>query len=208
MRLSSFVAILASLCILTACSNLKTTASSQLESTSVDDTAAQAYRIGVDDVVNVSVWRNPDLSVSVPVRPDNMISVPLVGDVRAGGLTPEALAHDIRESLSEFIREPQVTVIVTGLNSTAFLSRVRITGAVNNPLSLPYRKGMTVLDLVLESGGLNDFALANSTKLYRRSGSEGTTLSVNLGDILKRGRLQTNYLLQPGDILTVPERLF
>lgn len=167
------------------------------------------YRIGVDDRVQVSVWKNPDLSITAPVRPDGRISVPLIGDVLAGGKTPPELANTIREKLAVYIRDPNVTVIVTDLNSHEFLTRVRVTGAVRTPRSLPFRQGMTVLDAILEAGGLNDFASPNRTKLYRsnkKSGSE--VFDVDLGDILNRGRLQTNYTLLPGDVVTVPERIF
>ena len=111
--------------------------------------ATDSYHIGVDDIVQVSVWRNPELGITVPVRPDGKISVPLVGDVNAGGLTPAEVAKDIQEKLGAFVRDPQVAVILTDLRSHEYLSRVRVTGAVRQPVSLPYRPGMTVLDLSL-----------------------------------------------------------
>lgn len=170
--------------------------------------AQETYHIGVDDRVQVSVWRNPDLSVTVPVRPDGMISVPLIGDVHAGGLTPEQVAKSIRQKLATYIRDPNVTVIVTELRSHEFLSRVRITGAVRTPRSLAYRQGMTVLDAVLEAGGVNDFAAPNRTKLYRREKNKTEVLEIDLGDILNKGQLETNAVLVPGDVITVPERIF
>lgn len=166
------------------------------------------YRIGVDDRVQVSVWRNPELSLTVPVRPDGKISVPLIGDVQAGGKTAQELAAAVRENLKVYIRDPEVTVIVTDLRSHEFLSRIRVTGAVQTPRSMPYRPGMTVLDAILESGGPNDFAAANRTKLYRTSDGKTTILDIALGDILNSGKLQTNFTLIPGDVVTVPERLF
>lgn len=166
------------------------------------------YTIGVGDQLSVSVWRNPDISVEVPVRPDGMISVPLIGDIQAAEQQPERLAATIKSKLANFIKNPQVTVVVTDAVSSSFLHRVRVTGAVNQPASLPYNKGMTVMDLVLVSGGLTDFASANDTKLYR-IGSAGTKIyKIKLDDILEKGDIQTNFLLQPGDIVTVPERLF
>jgi len=165
-----------------------------------------AYLIGVDDQVQVSVWRNPELSVTV--RPDGMISVPLVGDVLAGGRTPMSVADAIRGKLGSFVRDPNVTVIVTELRSHEYLSRVRVTGAVTSPRSLPYRQGMTVLDAVLEAGGPNQFASAERSRLYRQQDDESTVMKVELDAILKKGDLETNYRLQPGDIITVPERLF
>jgi len=166
------------------------------------------YKIGVDDRVQVSVWRNPDLSVTVPVRPDGMISVPLIGDVRAGGKTTTDLAADIKEKLGVYVRDPTVTVIVTELRSHEYLSRIRVTGAVRTPRSSQYRQGMTVVDAVLEAGGLNDFAAPNRTKLYRTIDGVPKVYSINLGDILKNGNLETNMRLFPGDVIAVPERIF
>src|SRR5690606_961596 len=111
--------------------------------------AVGEYLIGVDDIVQVTVWRNPELGITVPVRPDGRISVPLVGDVVAGGLTPSAVAADIQDKLAAYVRDPQVAVILTDLRSHEYLSRVRVTGAVRQPVSIPFRQGMTVLDAVL-----------------------------------------------------------
>lgn len=164
------------------------------------------YRIGVDDQLQVAVWRNPELSVSVPVRPDGRISVPLIGDVMAGGRSPEEVARDIEERLAAYVRDPKVAVILTELRSHEFISRVRVTGAVRTPISIPYRQGMTVLDAVLQAGGVNEFAAANRTRLYRRNGEHTQTLPVRLGAILGTGDLDTNVEVRPGDVITVPER--
>lgn len=166
------------------------------------------YRIGVDDRLQITVWRNPELSATVPVRPDGKISVPLIGDVLAGGNTPTQVAAIIKEKLSAYIREPNVAVILTELRSHEFLSRVRVTGAVRTPRSMPYRPGMTVLDAVLEAGGVNDFASPNRSKLYRKEKTKTGFLEVNLADILTKGKLESNFALRPGDVVTVPERLF
>ena len=166
------------------------------------------YRIGVDDRVQIVVWRNPELSVTAPVRPDGKISVPIIGDVEAGGRTPSEVSEIIKKRLSEYVRDPNVAVILTELRSHEFLSRVRVTGAVRTPRSMPHRQGMTVLDAVLEAGGVNDFASPNRTKVYRKVKDKTAVLEVDLGDILKKGRLETNYPLKPGDVVTVPERLF
>jgi polysaccharide biosynthesis/export protein len=166
------------------------------------------YRIGVDDRVQVTVWRNPELSVTAPVRPDGRISVPIIGDVEAGGHTPSEVADIIKNKLSAYIREPSVAVILTELRSHEFLTRVRVTGAVRAPRSMPHRQGMTVLDAVLEAGGVTDFASPNRTRLYRNGKDKTEVYEVNLGDILKKGRLESNYPLRPGDVITVPERSF
>lgn len=170
------------------------------------DEATDLYRIGVDDQLQVAVWRNPELSVSVPVRPDGRISVPLIGDVLAGGRSPEEVARDIEEQLAAYIRDPKVAVILTELRSHEFISRVRVTGAVRTPISIPHRQGMTVLDAVLQAGGVNEFAAANRTRLYRRLGESTQALPVRLGAILGSGDLDTNLEVRPGDVITVPER--
>lgn len=166
------------------------------------------YRIGVDDVISINVWGNEALSVEVPVRPDGMISMPLIGDVQAGQRTPGEVSSDIKRKLSSYIRNPNVTVMLTELNSHQYLSRVRVTGAVETPLSIPYRQGITVLDAILEAGGVNEFASENSTKLYRKQNGKTVVFDIKLGNILNKGELSTNYYLKPGDIVTVPERLF
>lgn len=167
------------------------------------------YRIGVDDKIKVDVWKNKDLSIDVPVRPDGMISVPLVGDVLAGGKTPPEVAADITKALGQYIRNPNVTIIVTDLISHEFLSRVRVTGAVGTPSSMQHRQGLTVLDAVLETGGLTEFASADKTKVYRdHGGADKEVIPVQLGKIIKKGDLSTNITLCPGDIVAVPERFF
>ena len=166
------------------------------------------YRSGVDDIVQVSVWRNPELGITVPVRPDGMISVPLVGDVTAGGRTPAEVSEDIQKKLSTFVRDPQVAVILTDLRSHEYLSRVRVTGAVRQPISIPFRPGMTVLDAVLAAGGVTEFAASDRSDLYRKNADETQTYPVRLDRILNRGDLSTNYPVAPGDVITVPERTF
>ena len=171
-------------------------------------TAVDSYKIGVDDIVQVSVWRNPELGITVPVRPDGMISVPLVGDVAAGGHTPAEVAKDIQTKLASFVRDPQVAVILTDLRSHEYLSRVRVTGAVRQPVSIPYRPGMTVLDAVLAAGGVTEFAAGDRSELYRKSGEGTETYAVRLDKILNRGDLSTNFPVSPGDVITIPERTF
>ena len=166
------------------------------------------YRIGVGDMLQVNVWRNAELSVTVPVRPDGKISMPLVGDIVAANLTTQQLSTSIVEVLTNYVRSPQVTIIVTNPSSSDFQLRVRITGAVRNPQSIPYREGMTVLDLVLMAGGSNEFASANKAKLYRKINNETKVYPVYLEDLLEQGKVATNYPLQPSDIVTVPERSF
>lgn len=176
---------------------------------SVTTTASvEEYLLGVTDVVRVSVWRNEDLSVEVPVRPDGKISVPLVGDVQASGRTPQALADDIESGLARYIRQPQVSIVVTSMGSHEYTDRVRVTGAVEQPVSVPHRAGMTVLDIVLGAGGTTPFAALNKSMLYRKIDGEVVAIPIKLEDILNNGDVSTNYAIRPGDILSIPERNF
>jgi polysaccharide export outer membrane protein len=167
-----------------------------------------AYKIDVGDQVSVSVWKNPELSISEPVRPDGKIAVHLLGDIDAAGKTPEELAKDIEVGLSNYIMDPNVTVILTGLAGQAFLSRIRVTGAVGSNTSMTYHQGMTVLDAVLDAGSVSIYADANRTKLHRRTESGTETYNIRLKDILENGDMTTNVDLAPGDVITVPESIF
>jgi polysaccharide export outer membrane protein len=168
----------------------------------------EEYQIGIGDAVAVNVWRNPDLSVSVTVRPDGKISVPLVGDLTVDNKTTEVVSEEIKTALASFIRNPQVTVIVTNPTSAEFIHRIRVTGAVQAQRSIPFRKGITVLDVVLEAGGLTPFANGNESKLYRQTQEGAKVYPIYLSDILEKGALDSNYILYPQDIITVPERGF
>lgn len=190
--------------IIGACASQKTP---QLPPLS-DSGLLSEYRIGVGDTLQISVWRNPELSLSVPVRPDGKISMPLIGDLIAADLTASQLSDNIVKGLASYVRNPQVTVIVTNPSSSDFQRRVRITGAVNSPQSIPYREGMTVLDLVLLAGGPSEFASGNKAKLYRRVNGEVKVYPIKLDDLINDGKIETNYMLQPSDIVTVPERAF
>ena len=206
-----FLILLLSMAVLlvTACSsNISISEDSDLLKDGGADGGAVNYTIGVDDTVQINVWKNPELSVSVPVRPDGRISMPLIGDIKAAGLEPETVAKNIRHKLSKFVRDPNVTVMVTGLQSHTYLTRLRVTGAVVKPSSMNYRPGMTVLDAILDAGGVNDFASPNNTKLYRKINGKTHVINILLDDILNAGELKTNLELRPGDIITVPERLF
>ena len=173
-----------------------------------EDSAAPEYRLGAGDVVAVSVWKNPDLSVTVPVRPDGFISVPLAGDIMAGNRTPAEIAIDAESKLRQFIRTPKVSIIVEELNSAEFQNRVRVVGGVAEPKSIAHRDGMTVIDLVLEAGGLTDFAAPDNARLIRNVDGRTRTYPVYLDAIFDSGVVDTNYRLEPGDVVTVPERRF
>jgi polysaccharide export outer membrane protein len=165
------------------------------------------YVIGPGDTVQVFVWRNPELSVSVPVRPDGKISTPLVEDMVAVGRTSSELAREIEKVLTEYIRSPQVNIIVT--NPVSTFSHVKVIGEVEKPQSVPYREGLTVLDVVLAVGGLTEFAAGNRAKIVRRNGSgEEQEIRVRLSSLVRKGRVSENVEVQPGDILIVPESFF
>jgi polysaccharide export outer membrane protein len=168
----------------------------------------ESYKMSVGDVVQVNVWKNPELSMSEPIRPDGKISLPLIGDVMAVGYTPEQLAADIEKRLSAYVKTPNVTVILTSLQGNEFLSRIRVTGAVAKDLSIGYHQGMTVLDAVLAAGSVDLYADGNDTKLHRRTATGSETYDIRLKDIMEDGDMTTNVLLLPGDIITVPERSF
>lgn len=174
----------------------------------VSSVLIDSYLIGVGDELKVTVWNNPELSIEAPVRPDGKIAVPLVGDVMAAGLEPELLASNIKQQLSKYVNNPNVTVILTELQSSEFISRIRVTGSVTTNISMPYRMGMTVLDAVLEAGSVTIYAYSNGTKLHRRSGNGTKSYDIRLKDILEDGDMTTNVMLMPGDVITVPESAF
>lgn len=167
---------------------------------------ADDYIIGPGDVLQVFVWRNPELTVTVPVRPDGKVSTPLVEDMVAVGKAPTALARDIEQVLAEYVRSPQVNVIVT--QAASVFSQVRVVGQVQQPQALSYREGMTVLDAVLAVGGLAEFAAPDRTKLVRSENGKQNEIRIRLGRLLNDGDLSQNLALQPGDVLLVPESRF
>jgi polysaccharide export outer membrane protein len=201
-------ALLLSLLLVGGCASSGPDAATLEAMSSAQAIGEEKYKIGPGDVLNISVWNTPELTLSVPVRPDGYISMPLVGDIKADGIDAATLATNITETLGVQLRNPQVTVVVGQVNSGLYLTRVRVTGAVNNPISIPYAKGMSVLDVILEAGGMNPIAAGNRTKLYRVTDGKLVEVDINLEDILLRGRLETNYPLLPGDVLTVPESVF
>jgi polysaccharide export outer membrane protein len=197
---------LACLLVRGACTTIP--ASNEAPPVTAHPEAVTNYHIGVDDQLQITVWQNPELSVSVPVRPDGKITVPLIGDVLAGGQTPTQVSGEIQDKLKAYVRDPQVAVIVTQLRSHEYLTRVSVTGAVQHPVSAPYHQGMTVLDAILAAGGVNVYAAADDTVLYRKIGDGTKAFRVRLDKILQSGDLATNYPLQPGDVITVPTRSF
>jgi polysaccharide biosynthesis/export protein len=164
------------------------------------------YVIGPGDSLQIFVWRNPELTVTVPVRPDGKISTPLVENMVAVGKSPSQLARDIEVVLSEFVREPQVNVILGAAVST--FSQVKVVGEVRTPQAMPFREGLRVLDVVLASGGLTEFAAPNRARIVRQVNGKNVETKVKLGDLLNDGDLRQNLELKPGDVLIVPQSMF
>ena len=164
------------------------------------------YKIGPLDSVNVTVWRNPEISASVPVRPDGKITAPLIEDLPALGKDPTTLARDIEKALSKFIRDPVVTVIVTAFNGPAD-QQIRIIGEAARPQAVAYRQNMSVLDVMIVVGGLTDFADGNKAVLVRGA-EQGKQYSVRLNDLVRRGDISANVQVRPGDVLIIPQSWF
>jgi polysaccharide export outer membrane protein len=172
-----------------------------------DVTLAQyKYLIGPGDLLSVIVWRNPDLSMSVPVRPDGRISLPLVEDLPAAGKDPTAVAREVERALSKYLRDPVVTIVVTQFGGP-YSEQIRVIGQAAKPQALPYRANMTLLDVMIAVGGITDFADGNRSNILRTS--EGNKLySVRLDDLLRDGDISANVAIKPGDVLIIPESWF
>lgn len=164
------------------------------------------YVIGPGDTVNVVVWRNPDLSTSVPVRPDGRITVPLVEDLQAIGKNPTTLARDMEKALSKYIRDPVVTVVVTNFVGP-FSEQIRVVGEATKPQALAYRQNMTMLDVMIAVGGITDFADGNRATLLRSS-EGGKLYTVRLKDLLRGGDIGANVDVKPGDVVVIPQSWF
>ena len=165
------------------------------------------YRIGPGDSLNIFVWRNPELTLTVPVRPDGRLSIPLVEDVVAIGKTPTTLAREFEERLSKYVKEPLVTVIVEGFVGP-IPEQIRVIGEAAQPRAIPYRADMTLLDLMIAVGGLTRYAAGNDSVLIRTQQGEQNTYSVHLSSLIRDGDIESNVALRPGDILIIPQRLF
>jgi len=164
------------------------------------------YLIGAGDTLSLIVWRNPDLSMSVPVRPDGKISLPLVEDLAVAGKDPVMVAREIEGALSKYIRDPVVTVVVTQF-AGPYSEQIRVIGQATKPQTLPYRENMTLLDVMIAVGGMTDFADGNRANILRTS--EGNKLySVRLNDLVRKGDISANVAVRPGDIVIIPESWF
>ncbi len=164
------------------------------------------YVVGAGDTLNIIVWRNPELSMSVPVRPDGKISTPLVDELVAQGKTSIEIARDVEKALSQLVRDPVVTIIVTSFIGP-YSEQIRVVGEAAKPQTLPYKQKMTVLDVMIAVGGLTDFADGNGASITRTSEGD-KRYSVRLKDLIKRGDISANVEMRPGDVLIIPQGWF
>jgi polysaccharide biosynthesis/export protein len=165
------------------------------------------YLIGPGDNLSIIVWRNPEVSQVVPVRPDGKITTPLVEDLPASGKTSTELARDIEKALAKFIQQPVVTVIVTGFVGT-YGEQIRVIGQAAKPQSLPYRRDMSILDVMIAVGGVTEFAAGNKASIIRMVDGKQQQFTVRLNDLIKDGDISANVPMRPGDILVIPESFF
>lgn len=170
-------------------------------------TEQSEYRIGPGDTLQVFVWNQPELTVTVPVRPDGMISTPLIAGVPAEGKTAPQLAKDLEVALSEFVRNPTVSVMVTGFVGT-YADQVRVVGQAAKPQSMSYRANMTLLDVMIAVGGLAEFAAGNRAVIVRQEGGKQLRIPVRLRDLIDDGDISANVSMRPGDVLIIPESRF
>ncbi len=179
----------------------------ELPTATGDAEFATRYRIAPGDSVQIFVWRNPEVSTSVPVRPDGLLSAPLLEEIPAAGKTPAELARDIEQELATYLRDPLVTVIVNSFVGT-FSEQIRVLGEASQPMALLYRDSMTLLDLMIAVGGLTQFADGNNATLVRSVDGRQEQFRVRIDDLIRDGDISANVDMQPGDIVIVPEAWF
>lgn len=206
MHVRKLVAALA-VAAIAACSSIKPAPTEGLAPADLDLGDTPEYVIGPYDQLQVFVWRSPELSTSAQVRPDGRISTPLVEDMVAAGKTPSELADDLEGRLANYVRTPEVTVIVGGFSSTTD-QQVRVLGEAQQPTALPYQAGMTTLDVMISVGGLTEFAAGNRAKLIRGRGDNKQVYRLRLNDLLRNGDVSADVPLLPGDVILIPESLF
>jgi len=194
------------LALLLSCFAIASHAGAQ-DAQDAEGTQSAEYLIGPGDTLQVFVWGQPDLSVTVPVRPDGRVTTPLIKDIQAVGKTPTQLSDEMEKILSEFIRNPEVNVIVQGFVGT-FGNQIRVLGQASRPRAVPYRDKMTLLDVMVEVGGLTRFAAGNRARVVRMVDGESREIRVRLDDLLNRGKIKENIVMAPGDVVIIPEAIF
>ncbi len=197
----------AALAAAAACTLVLAGCASQPAPLPLTEVAQGDYLIGPGDSINIIVWRNPEVSMAVPVRPDGKITTPLVEDLQAAGKTSTQLARDIEQALAKFIQEPVVTVVVTGFVGN-FNEQIRVIGQAARPQALPYRREMSLMDVLIAVGGVTEFAAGNRASIIRNVDGKQQRLAVRLDDLIKEGDISANTPMRPGDILVIPESFF
>lgn len=192
---------LAGILLLAACAQPRQIA------TSAAPSPLGSYIIGAGDVLNINVWRNPEVSISVPVRPDGCVTTPLVEDMPAAGKTSTQLARDIETALAKYIQQPMVTVIVTSFVGP-YSEQIRVIGEAARPQALAYRQGMSLMDVLIAVGGITEFAAGNRAKIIRHQQGQRVVLTARLQDLLRDGDISANLPVLPGDVLLIPESWF
>lgn len=195
---------------LATCSVFISGCASGLSSASSDDgqfSSEYVYLLGPGDTININVWRNPEVSQSVSVRPDGKITIPLIQDLQASGKSASQLANDISSILEKYIQEPVVTVTVTNFVGP-YTEQIRVIGQAAKPQALPYRQGMSLMDVLIAVGGLAEFASGNSASIVRTIDGQQKRIAVRLHDLIKRGDISANMAVRPGDVLIIPESFF
>ncbi|MFZ1546900.1 MAG: XrtA/PEP-CTERM system exopolysaccharide export protein [Candidatus Nitrotoga sp.] len=202
MRLLVFFAIALSILALGGCANTP-----RITLSPSDEPPSHDYLIGPGDSINIIVWHNPEVSMSVPVRPDGKITTPLVEDLPAMGKTSTHLARDIEKSLATYIQDPIVTVIVTGFVGP-YTEQIRVIGEAGKPQALHYNNGMSLLDVMITVGGITKFAAGNKASIIRNINGKSQHIGVRLDDLIEDGDISANIPVRPGDILVIPESFF
>jgi len=205
-RIASWLGLILAVSVLNGCATQKDSRP-ELPAASGDAQHSTRYRIAPGDNVQIFVWRNPEVSTSVPVRPDGLLSAPLLEEVPAAGKTPAELARDLEAELSTYLRDPLVTVIVDEFRGT-FREQIRVVGEAAQPRALLYNDSVTLLDVMIQAGGLTDFADGNQATLVRVVEGEQQEFRVRLDDLIRNGDISANVDMRPGDIVIVPEAWF
>jgi polysaccharide export outer membrane protein len=201
MKSAAMAAGLACALVLGGCASTAQVPLAQAQATNPD------YLIGPGDTISIMVWRNPEVSMAVPVRPDGKITTPLVEDLAASGKTSSQLARDIEKSLAKFIQQPVVTVIVTNFVGN-YSEQVRVIGQAAKPQALAYRRDMSLMDVLIAVGGTTEFAAGNRASVIRTVDGKPQKLNVRLDDLIKEGDISANMAMRPGDVLVIPESFF
>lgn len=204
-RMSKFICLACLVLLIQACSTSKESDNAVVVTD--NNIPTPNYIIGAGDTLRIFVWGNAELSGEIPVRPDGRITTPLVEDIVASGKTPTKLAREMEQKLKRYMKKPVVTVTVTQFVGR-FTEQIRVVGEVTNPRTLPYRESITVLDVIIEVGGLTDFAAGNRATIARTVNGKTKNIRVKLEDLLEDGDVSANLYMQPGDVLFIPEAWF